>query len=162
MLTDLFPIYISVVMRVFHNYSLCLDESGALLKTRQPQTLPGPYSPGCYADDNDYNLSASDPQHISVHQYAMQEHFKLLHIQLRAFPHRKTNNVQKLFRSSSPDMVGNDYSGTPSGGFLGQQHVQVVASCDVDADNRQRLIWSAPRKLVLFLGRRSSHSLHLK
>jgi hypothetical protein len=81
------------------------ERSGALLKTRQPQTLPGPYSPGCYADDNDYNLSASDPQHISVHQYAMQAHFKLLQIQLRALPRRKTNNVQKLFRRSSPDMV---------------------------------------------------------
>jgi len=38
------------------------------------------------------------------------------------------------------NMVGNDYSGTPSGGFLGQPDVQIVASCDVDANNRQRLI----------------------
>jgi predicted dehydrogenase len=38
------------------------------------------------------------------------------------------------------DMVGNDYSGTPSGGFLGQPDVQVVAACDVDANNRQRLM----------------------
>ncbi len=38
------------------------------------------------------------------------------------------------------NMVGSDYSGTPSGGFLGQPEVQVVASCDVDANNRQRLI----------------------
>ncbi|MHC4533738.1 MAG: Gfo/Idh/MocA family protein [Planctomycetota bacterium] len=38
------------------------------------------------------------------------------------------------------NMVGIDYSGKPSGGFLGQRDVQVVASCDVDANNRQRLI----------------------
>jgi len=38
------------------------------------------------------------------------------------------------------NMVGIDYSGKPSGGFLGQPDVQVVASCDVDANNRQRLI----------------------
>ena len=29
MLTDLFPIYVSVVTKVFCNYSLCLDEGGA-------------------------------------------------------------------------------------------------------------------------------------
>jgi predicted dehydrogenase len=38
------------------------------------------------------------------------------------------------------NMVGIDHSGKPSGGFLGQPDVQVVASCDVDANNRQRLI----------------------
>jgi len=38
------------------------------------------------------------------------------------------------------DMVGNDYSGTPSGGFLGQPDVRVVAICDVDRRHRAKAI----------------------
>ena len=36
------------------------------------------------------------------------------------------------------NMTGNDYSDKPTGGFLGQPDVQVVAVCDVDANHRNR------------------------
>lgn len=36
------------------------------------------------------------------------------------------------------NMTGNDYAGAPTGGFLGQDDVQVVAVCDVDAKRRDR------------------------
>jgi hypothetical protein len=66
------PFYVPVVMRVYHTYSPCLEEGGAwrsLAQDTSSQTLPGPYNPSCCAADSDYNPSANDRQHISIHQY---------------------------------------------------------------------------------------------
>ena len=59
-------------MRVVHNNSPCLEEGGgnrSLAQDTQLQMPPGPYNPGYYAADSDYNPSASDLQHILAHQY---------------------------------------------------------------------------------------------